>query len=80
MAKQAPLSGIACAIAVDIPIPVKKKLAGDLVLASFTCDNQIAGHKEHFWRGLIQNPDGKRFRCTVIWFEDPDRSIHVSRN
>ena len=70
MAKQAPISGVACATTVDIPVPIKKKISEDLTLASFTCDNQTPSHRKHYWRGLIKNPDGKRLRCTVIWLED----------
>ncbi|KKS95932.1 hypothetical protein A3B05_03335 [Candidatus Giovannonibacteria bacterium RIFCSPLOWO2_01_FULL_43_160] len=77
MAKQALLSSAACASTMDVP--VKKKLDGDLVLASFTCDNQTAEHREHYWKGLIKKPDGKEFRCTVIWLENQN-SIHASRN
>lgn len=72
MAKQAPLNG-SCASTVGLP---GKKADGSIGTLFFTCDRPEPGHKDHCWKCIIGDstkPSGTHTRCTIIWFDVPNR-------
>jgi len=67
MAKQAQLSGVACAETVELP---GKKPDGSLGTLRFTCDNQEPDHQAHHHLGILgerTKPGGAHIRFSIIW-------------